>query len=66
MYNSITISAQLLALADRLGFGKICSGEMRTNATGILWPGHSSTMEEQNEIRDNRSRIFDSIITENY
>ena len=27
MYKSITISAQLLALADRLGFGKICSGE---------------------------------------
>ena len=29
MYNSITISAQLLVLADRLGFGKICS---ETNA----------------------------------
>ena len=27
MYNSITISAQLLALADRLGFGKICKEE---------------------------------------
>lgn|GEM_PF-1607863 len=27
MYNSITVSAQLLVLADRLGFGKICSGE---------------------------------------
>lgn len=27
MYNSITISAQLLALADRLGFGKICNEE---------------------------------------
>ena len=27
MYDSITVSAQLLVLADRLGFGKICSGE---------------------------------------
>jgi len=27
MYDSITISAQLLALADRLGFGKICNEE---------------------------------------
>ena len=27
MYKSITISSQLLALADRLGFGKICSEE---------------------------------------
>ena len=27
MYNSITILAQLLALADRLGFGKICNEE---------------------------------------
>jgi len=27
MYDSITVSAQLPALADRLGFGKICSGE---------------------------------------
>ncbi|MBR1721286.1 MAG: IS4 family transposase, partial [Treponema sp.] len=27
MYDSITVSAQLLVLADRLGFGKICSRE---------------------------------------
>ncbi|MBQ5383315.1 MAG: DUF4372 domain-containing protein, partial [Treponema sp.] len=27
MYKSTTISAQLLALADRLGFGKICLEE---------------------------------------
>ena len=27
MYDYITVSAQLLVLADRLGFGEICSGE---------------------------------------
>ena len=39
MYKSITISSQLLALADRLDFEKIC---LQENATETLLPGYSS------------------------
>lgn len=43
MYESITISSQLLALADRLGFEKSACRKMPTKATETLLPGHSST-----------------------
>lgn len=43
MYKTTSISEQLLALADRIGFGRIYTDEKADNGIVILWHGGNST-----------------------
>ncbi len=51
MYKSTTISAQLLALADRLGFEKIC-----------LWKASHSRIPAIYKVQQKIRRHFDAIL----